>query len=455
MTQVVRRTIWTTTRVLHLAVTLLSGISGCGESDDERRDARAEVDAGEADAAAKLPARPLPKLAPSGLESIEVVTGGASPSEPLPLVIALHGSGDTPENFSKFFDGFDQKARFIFPRGPHKLEKGQGWIPSPSSNAMSNLSVQGSADKIAALVDEIEASKTTKGKTLVTGYSQGGLIAFVVAARQPERVDAVVTVNASLPRFTWPGEERFYGNRPVVRAFNGADDELPTAIEVQRCIVKLRMLKLDAVVRLYEKTGHSITPAVKADLWAMLSWLVAGTAEPSPCAPCLENSMDPSSCSLCPQGPLAPETKLVTKTKGRGQAAPQADGSAPNSPHSGSDALLGRKGLTSAFNKRSGSSGGSLSREEIQRTLRRNMASIRHCYEQQVARQPNLEGRVNVRFTIAPDGSVSSADIASSTLGDVGVEACIKRAVTRIRFPQPQGGSVVVTYPFTFAFTGH
>jgi len=163
--------------------------------------------------------------------------------------------------------------------------------------------------------------------------------------------------------------------------------------------------------------------------------------------------MDPSSCSLCPQGPLDPETKLATKANRRGQAAPQADGS--DAPQSGPDALLGRKGLTSTFNKRSGSSGGSLSREEIQRPLRRNMASIRHCYEQQVARQPNLEGRVNVRFTIAPDGSVSSAEIASSTLGDVGVEACVRRAVTRIRFPQPQGGSVIVTYPFTFASMGH
>jgi TonB family protein len=320
---------------------------------------------------------------------------------------------------------------------------------------MEELLVQGSADKVAALVDEIRASKSTKGKAIVTGSSQGGLIAYVVAARQPERVDAVVPLNASLPRFAWPDEERIYGNRPILRALNGADDELSTAIEVQRCIVKLRMLKLDATVRLYEKTGHEITPAMKADLFRMLSWLVAGTAEPSPCEPCSENSMDPDSCSLCPRGPMDTETKFAMKANRPGQAAPQAADSAPDAPRSGPDAILGRKGITSTFSTKSGGSNGFLSQEEIQGTLRRNMASIRYCYDQQVARQPTLEGRVTVRFVIAPDGGVSSAEIASSTLGDVGVETCVKRAVTRIRFPQPQGGSVIITYPFTFASVGH
>lgn len=88
-------------------------------------------------------------------------------------------------------------------------------------------------------------------------------------------------------------------------------------------------------------------------------------------------------------------------------------------------------------------------------TIRRNMASIRFCFERQLGTQPNLEGRVNVRFVIAPDGSVSSAEVASSTLGNDVVEECVTRALTRVRFPRPQGGGeVIVTYPFTFAAMG-
>ncbi len=94
---------------------------------------------------------------------------------------------------------------------------------------------------------------------------------------------------------------------------------------------------------------------------------------------------------------------------------------------------------------------GSLSKEVIRRYIRRHINQIRFCYEQQLARQPDLNGRVAVRFVISSSGAVSSSSVASSTLGDPTAETCIARAVQRIAFPQPEGGGVViVTYPFMF-----
>jgi TonB family protein len=94
---------------------------------------------------------------------------------------------------------------------------------------------------------------------------------------------------------------------------------------------------------------------------------------------------------------------------------------------------------------------GSLSKEVIRRYIRRSINQIRYCYEQQLARQPDLAGRVQVRFVISPSGAVTSSSPAGSTLGNPAVEDCVARAVQRIAFPQPEGGGVViVTYPFMF-----
>jgi TonB family protein len=66
-------------------------------------------------------------------------------------------------------------------------------------------------------------------------------------------------------------------------------------------------------------------------------------------------------------------------------------------------------------------------------------------------RQPDLEGRVAVRFVISGQGAVASSAVDSSTLGDPQAEQCVARAVQRIGFPQTDdGGVVIVTYPFLF-----
>ena len=56
-----------------------------------------------------------------------------------------------------------------------------------------------------------------------------------------------------------------------------------------------------------------------------------------------------------------------------------------------------------------------------------------------------------MKFVIAKDGSVASSTTESSTLGTAAVEGCINGRVTRLRFPRPKGGGIViVSYPFAF-----
>ncbi len=94
---------------------------------------------------------------------------------------------------------------------------------------------------------------------------------------------------------------------------------------------------------------------------------------------------------------------------------------------------------------------GALAKEEIQEVIRRNLAQIRYCYQRELAKNPELEGKVVVKFVIAKDGTVQSASTRSSTLGNAVVETCVNNRFLRMQFPEPAGGGIViVSYPFLF-----
>jgi hypothetical protein len=94
---------------------------------------------------------------------------------------------------------------------------------------------------------------------------------------------------------------------------------------------------------------------------------------------------------------------------------------------------------------------GRLPAEVIRRIVRQNYGRFRMCYEQGLARNPNLEGRVGVRFVIGRDGAVSNVGNGGSDIPDSGVVSCVISAFYGLSFPQPEGGIVRVTYPIMFS----
>jgi hypothetical protein len=90
---------------------------------------------------------------------------------------------------------------------------------------------------------------------------------------------------------------------------------------------------------------------------------------------------------------------------------------------------------------------GRLPPEVIRRIVRQNYGRFRLCYEQGLGRNPNLEGRVTVRFVIGRDGAVSNVSNGGSDLPDSNVVGCVVKAFYGLSFPKPEGGIVTVSYP--------
>lgn len=88
----------------------------------------------------------------------------------------------------------------------------------------------------------------------------------------------------------------------------------------------------------------------------------------------------------------------------------------------------------------------------VTRQIRARMRAIQACYEAQLQHDPSLSGRVLVRFSIHPDGTVRDVTTTENTTGSPEVAACVTDIIERFRFnPGPEGGSVSYAYPFVFA----
>lgn len=94
---------------------------------------------------------------------------------------------------------------------------------------------------------------------------------------------------------------------------------------------------------------------------------------------------------------------------------------------------------------------GALDKSEIDRVIKQHLSQIRYCYQKELTRTPNLEGKVVMRFVIAKDGSVSQARVENTSMHNAVVENCLADRFMRFKFPRPAGGGIViVTYPFVF-----
>jgi hypothetical protein len=95
-----------------------------------------------------------------------------------------------------------------------------------------------------------------------------------------------------------------------------------------------------------------------------------------------------------------------------------------------------------------------LSTAQIKRTISNYQGSVkRGCWqpalEAQSAMAPST-ARVSVQVTVAPDGSVRSAQASADPPGYPGLSGCIAGRVQAFRFPA-SNGQTQVTIPFVFA----
>lgn len=231
----------------------------------------------------------------SGLEYLEVVTGGAAAADPLPVVVAMHGLGDNPASFRLLLDDLPARARVIFPRAPMPHgNDGFSWFDfhTDDEDGAGELGagIHAASDRVARLIVALAAKHHGPARSVVCGFSQGGMLSFALAASHPELVSTAIALAGYLPTALWPRERPKVRPLPKVAALHGEADHLIPVDSARWSIEALRGNGYDVALKTFPGVGHALSPPMRAALETMVVTAVAeltqaGTVLPGPPAP--------------------------------------------------------------------------------------------------------------------------------------------------------------------------
>lgn len=177
---------------------------------------------------------------------------GEGEGEPV-LVIALHGRGGTDRRFIDQL-AFPRHVRLRSLRGP--IAEGEGFAWFVFHFGFDRAVAQMRA-LLPRLVASIAAERRPGERVVVTGFSQGGMLAYALAARHPDAIDGALPISAALLDDFAPTAARAR-RMPRLRAVHGRSDEVIAIEEGRRSAERLRRLGADAAIREVPGATHWI-----------------------------------------------------------------------------------------------------------------------------------------------------------------------------------------------------
>ena len=195
---------------------------------------------------------------------------------PFPTILALHGWGASAHDLlglAPYLHG--GQALVLCPQGPFGFEigpgaRGYGWFPL-GDRGLDPVEFRKGAAALRAFVDEALARyPVERRKVVVLGFSQGGVMAYDLALREPGRFAGLAALSAWLPK---PLSDSIpvlpeHAGMPVLVQHGTADP----MIEVARARESRDLLAARGVGLTYREyeMGHEIRPEALRDL---VGWL--------------------------------------------------------------------------------------------------------------------------------------------------------------------------------------
>jgi phospholipase/carboxylesterase len=195
---------------------------------------------------------------------------------PFPTILALHGWGASAHDLlglAPYLHG--GQALVLCPQGPFGFEigpgvRGYGWFPL-GDRGLDPVEFRKGAAALRAFVDEALARyPVERRKVVALGFSQGGVMAYDLALRDPGRFAGLAALSAWLPK---PLSDSIpllpeHAGMPVLVQHGTADP----MIEVARARESRDLLAARGVGLTYREyeMGHEIRPEALRDL---VGWL--------------------------------------------------------------------------------------------------------------------------------------------------------------------------------------
>jgi hypothetical protein len=91
-----------------------------------------------------------------------------------------------------------------------------------------------------------------------------------------------------------------------------------------------------------------------------------------------------------------------------------------------------------------------VSSSDLETALQFRVKQSHRCYDNALAQDATLRGKVTVAVRIGTNGSVCSAGIAANEMGSQQVASCVSGYFRGANFPAPKGGCLDVNIPINF-----
>ena len=145
--------------------------------------------------------------------------GRSSRNDHLPMLIALHGNGDTVGNFYETaLDEFIIPARIVLIKGPMSQGRGNAW--SWRSDGFFNTYGEALSEAVSSLVLEYP----TAGKPVLLGFSGGATMAYYQAVKHGNSYSYIFPISGTLSTKEFGSGASKTGAK--VFAFHGTKDQV-------------------------------------------------------------------------------------------------------------------------------------------------------------------------------------------------------------------------------------
>jgi len=210
---------------------------------------------------------------------VELVTGSpAEPGESLPIVLGIHGLGDTPELFLRTFASeMPARVRMILPRAPTAYGDGFSWFEILGTSLAGEGFADGvieAGERVATLIDTLTRDLHPPSPPIVFGYSQGGILSYYLAAKHPTAIAAALPIAGLLPPSLGPSAAP-----AATFAYHGARDELVPIDAARTTVASFRAAGGVAELREYPHLGHAISLALVRDVQAKLAEVLSASVK--------------------------------------------------------------------------------------------------------------------------------------------------------------------------------
>lgn len=198
----------------------------------------------------------------------EWIVNSTSDNPALPIVIGLHWSSSSPEEFRAYFNGLRKPARLIFLSGRYPFKGGYSFYSRSPVNyyAMEDAEQQDvvatEAAKIADVIALLGKTYPHAPKPIVIGASQGGDLAYALAILYGQLLKGSIPLLASLHEDLLKTQS---AHRLPIRVFHGVDDKIVAIAATRAHADRLAKAGYNIVLKEYANLGHDISPQMQHD----------------------------------------------------------------------------------------------------------------------------------------------------------------------------------------------